>query len=413
VYLTYENRVQNGIISSLKASLSYQQQKEGRQIQKETTNPLTRESDDVHTAGFTLQMNSTFGRHFLTYGTDIYFDEVGSERRTIDPATDSEEVDPRGRYPDGAKYDSYGFYIQDEVRISPRWTMIPGIRYSYFTTCFSIPDSDNQTLSSDDINQSFRAFTGNLGFIYKLTGRMYLNMNVGQAFRAPNLSDISKLGESKGNVYEVPNPDLTPEKMLSVDAGFKLDFNRVKADVSAFYATISDLLASGDATYQGASTIERNDVIYKVKTKQNIGTAFIRGIEAGIHVQCHDHLFFRSNVSSAYGHNLTHDEPVGGIPPLFGLVGLKWQKPIYYIDMFIRFAREQNRLSADDLDDPRIPEGGTPGWYTINFRAGLLIKNIGNLRFTVENILDYNYREHGSGINGPGRNFIASFEVKR
>jgi hemoglobin/transferrin/lactoferrin receptor protein len=79
----------------------------------------------------------------------------------------------------------------------------------------------------------------------------------------------------------------------------------------------------------------------------------------------------------------------------------------------LRFASKQDRLSADDKDDPRIPDGGTPGWQTYNLRAGLKLVNFGDLQFAVENIFDYNYRKHGSGVNGPGRNFILSLELKR
>ncbi|MFQ5865430.1 MAG: TonB-dependent receptor plug domain-containing protein [bacterium] len=114
-----------------------------------------------------------------------------------------------------------------------------------------------------------------------------------------------------------------------------------------------------------------------------------------------------------FGHNSTKNEPIGGIPPTFGLIGIKWSADSYYFDIYTRFATEQGRLSADDRDDPRIPEGGTPGWQTYNFRAGLNLKNLGDLQFAVENIFDYNYREHGSGVNGPGRNLILSLELKR
>lgn len=36
---------------------------------------------------------------------------------------------------------------------------------------------------------------------------------------------------------------------------------------------------------------------------------------------------------------------------------------------------------------------------------------LARLRVSLENLLDTNYREHGSGINGPGRNFEVSVEM--
>ena len=81
--------------------------------------------------------------------------------------------------------------------------------------------------------------------------------------------------------------------------------------------------------------------------------------------------------------------------------------------MYTRFAGKQDRLSADDLDDPRIPAGGTPAWQTVNLRAGIGLFNGTYFQFSIENIFDVNYREHGSGVNGPGRNFVFSFEFRR
>ncbi|MCP4413026.1 MAG: TonB-dependent receptor, partial [Gammaproteobacteria bacterium] len=78
---------------------------------------------------------------------------------------------------------------------------------------------------------------------------------------------------------------------------------------------------------------------------------------------------------------------------------------------YMRFASKQERLSLDDLDDPRIPIGGTPAWKTFNFRSGYnLTKNI-SIQAAIENILDYNYREHGSGINAPGRNLVFGLRI--
>ncbi len=72
--------------------------------------------------------------------------------------------------------------------------------------------------------------------------------------------------------------------------------------------------------------------------------------------------------------------------------------------------KSNGRLSADDLDDPRIPEHGTPGWYTVNARMQWDVSRLLQLQVAMENILDQLYREHGSGVNGPGRNFIVGIQ---
>lgn len=412
MYLTYENNLQNKLVTSLRATISYHRQEEGREQQQNSTSPLTKEKDDVHTIGLSLQLNSIFRQHLLTYGADMYLDHVFSERFFIDTENGTSEKDIRGRYPDGSKYNSFGLFLQDEIRMTPEWRVIPGIRFSHFTTHFTIPTDPTAAVQLGDIKQNFQSLTGSLGVIRKLTSQIFFNVNIGQAFRAPNLSDITKLGESKGNTYEVPNPNLVPEKMLNFDMGLKFNSQRLKATASVYYAMITDLLASAETTVNGSPTIELNENTYKVKTKKNIGNAFIRGFEASIDYPFHPHLSLHANVSTTYGQNTTNNEPVGGIPPTFGLIGMKWSRETMIVDLYMRIASKQDRLSADDMDDTRIPAGGTPGWYTINFRSGFHLRHSAKLQLAVENILDTNYREHGSGVNGPGRNFIVSLEVK-
>ena len=41
----------------------------------------------------------------------------------------------------------------------------------------------------------------------------------------------------------------------------------------------------------------------------------------------------------------------------------------YSLEAFLRGAAQQDRLSAADLADPRIPNRGTPSWATLNLRA--------------------------------------------
>ncbi len=109
--------------------------------------------------------------------------------------------------------------------------------------------------------------------------------------------------------------------------------------------------------------------------------------------------------------NLTDAEPLTGIPPLHGLVGVRWKAKRHWFEAYSRFAMPQERLSSEDKKDLRIPEGGTPGWWTINLRSGMRLSERVSIRFAVGNLLDRNYREHLSGFNAPGRNFVIAVQV--
>lgn len=63
-------------------------------------------------------------------------------------------------------------------------------------------------------------------------------------------------------------------------------------------------------------------------------------------------------------------------------------------------------------DTQRIPPGGTPGYATLNLRTGYDWKGKVKVVAAVENLLDEDYRIHGSGYNQPGRNFKLSLEYR-
>jgi outer membrane receptor protein involved in Fe transport len=279
-----------------------------------------------------------------------------------------------------------------------------------FRTEFTLP---NDPVFTGPVALDFHSLTGNLGIVHRLLPGLFLDANARQGFRAPNLSDLTKLGESKGQTYEVPNPGLKPEGVFSVDFGVKTGMVRLRAEASVYSAWISDLIASADALYLGSSQIEVNEEIFKVKSKTNTGKAVIRGVELSCSYLIVRGLSVSGTVTGTIGENRTLDEPVGGIPPVFGRIGIRWA-PVEPLstEWYVRFAGRQNRLSSDDKDDPRIPSGGTPGWMTVNGRILWNRKDRVVLEAALENILDENYREHGSGINGPGRNFVFSIQIK-
>ena len=74
------------------------------------------------------------------------------------------------------------------------------------------------------------------------------------------------------------------------------------------------------------------------------------------------------------------------------------------LEPFILFAGEQDRLSPRDINDPRINPEGTPGWATLNVNLDWQASNTFTLGLKLENLADKDYREHGSGIDAPGRN---------
>ena len=96
------------------------------------------------------------------------------------------------------------------------------------------------------------------------------------------------------------------------------------------------------------------------------------------------------------------------------MVGLRkrWDNGRSWLDVYTWLVDQQDRLAARDISDVnRIPPGGTPGFVTLNARLGLLLTDYQRISLNVENLLDEQYRVHGSGSDGAGINAVLSYEL--
>jgi len=82
----------------------------------------------------------------------------------------------------------------------------------------------------------------------------------------------------------------------------------------------------------------------------------------------------------------------------------------WWINLEWQAARKQDRLSACYKDDNRIPTGGTPGWNIFNVNTSYEIRFI-KVNLSLQNLLNQDYRFHGSGVNGYGRSALLSVMV--
>ncbi|UCE17443.1 MAG: TonB-dependent receptor [Gemmatimonadota bacterium] len=390
-------------IEVLRATISYHRQNEGRKKRKEGETLLTVEEDNTRTLGIGIQLNSSLGRrHRLTYGVEAYRDDIGSERRDTEVETGLSES-KRSRYPDGSSFQSYAVYVQDEVSILPNVSVSVGGRYS----CFGLK-ADLQDSTFGAIDAATDAVTGSFGAVYGLTHHVNVTLSIAQAFRTPNVDDETTFGDFHAGI-EVPSPGLNPEKSITYEIGLKVRSRSLSGAVAAYVTELDDLIDREPSTYHGSPTLDGEQVWRKV----NINEARIKGFEA------HGEWFVVPSWS-LFGHftwtsgrDLSRDEPLRRIPPAFGFLGVQWS-PLQrrlWVECFSRFATRQDKLSADDEADVRIPIGGTPGWITHNIRAGFHVTDVVRASVGLENILDKAYREHGSGIDGPGRCFIVSSEI--
>ncbi|MHB8938171.1 MAG: TonB-dependent receptor plug domain-containing protein [Thiobacillus sp.] len=389
-YLEYQSRHDEAAtISGMKLNISFNRQKEGEEIVKVSTPTVeTREITEVKTLGVTTQFTSKLGRaQRLTYGFDYYRDRYNTSKSSIDLTTGATTSVMPGT-PDGAKYESWGLYLQDEVRFSDRLEAILGARYAHFEADGAI--GVNQLSLSDG------ELTSSINGLYRLAPHWNLVAGLAQGYRAPNMEDFFGRVDF---VTEIPNTQLTPEHSLNKEIGIKYYSPRTSGDFYLFHTTYDDL-------------IDRVTVTPGVTQRQNIQRALIKGAEVGVKHSFSDRWSATGNLTYTWGQDRDTQQPLRRIPPLNGSLHLRYAPDDHsWYEVYSLFADRQDRLSSGDLSDPRIPIGGTPGYGTLNFKAGFKPAKRQDLLVSLENLTDVQYKSHGSGIYAPGLNLAVTWRL--
>ena len=189
--------------------------------------------------------------HSLSYGFEIYHDTVESERERMVLATGALSERP-SRFPDGSTMQWVGVYVADRWSPTPRFDFTAGARFTrYQIDLPAVINGIGVRMSPDDIS-------GNLGALFRVTDALNLVANVGRGFRPPNVFDLGTFG-ARGNRFNIPNPDLEPESVVTADLGFKYASDRWRAEVMAFRSDYHDKITqvlTGDIDANGRLIVQ-------------------------------------------------------------------------------------------------------------------------------------------------------------
>ena len=419
LYIQFHAQNIDSFISSIRAGVSYHHQWETQH--RIVSNGSQRfASFDVHTVGLFLHLESETPIGLLAYGFEYYHDSVSSgETRSNEPA-------PRIQGPigDDASYDLLGIYIQDTIKPHEIIDLIIGGRFTYAraeANRVHNPQQNAITSTPLMLEDDYMAFTGSArGVIHVVPETVNLFGGVSQGFRAPNLSDISSSRSSQSGIFESSALGLDPEHYITFEAGVKVKHEQFGGQAAYFYTIIDDMIVRGPT---GATTGGTPDET--IVRAVNAGDGYVHGVELeGYWIFCENFTAF-GNFTWMEGEvdtflNVSDPStlvrgPLSRVQPITGLIGLRFDEPDrkWWIETTLGFAFEQDQLAPGGEDDTqRIPPGGTPGYVVWSIRGGVKVCKNFTLFVGVENITNENYRVHGSGVNGPGRNFILGGEFK-
>jgi hemoglobin/transferrin/lactoferrin receptor protein len=391
----HAQNIDSPLFDTFRASLSWQEASEVEDRIR-SNNAQSLRGFDVGTLGLWAQFESDSPIGRLTYGLDYYRDSISSFASN-NPI--------QGPVADDSTYDLLGLFIQDQIDLTDRLHLSLGARFTYAAADADKVQDPTNPANTIQLSDEWTDLTGSARLVYDLIpDHLNLFAGVSQAFRAPNIEDLTSLNISLSGQQAIPSPGLDPEHYLVYEVGSKLQTDRIAFETAFFYYDISDAITTsltGD-TLGGLPTV----------AKSNAGSGFMQGIEMGTAWEFMDQFTLFGNIAYVDG-DVDGDYP-SKIPPIHGQVGIRWEAPQkkFWAEVQGVFAGQGDRLSASDrTDTQRIPPGGTPSWAILNLRAGWRVIDQVEIFGAIENVADANYRVHGSGSNSPGRNFIAGVQV--
>ena len=413
-YVRVADQGRDGVVSGYSLTFSFQQADEDFLRTRMSGVNTRKEMDrtEVNTVGAALAMESDVAGGTLVYGVDYYGDSIDSSRRDLrtDPngVVVSDEMKVQGPVGDDANYDLLGVYAQQRLQVSSDVELTLGGRYTYAAADIGVlDDGAGNPISAD---RSWDEATFNLRALYTIDEQMSLYGGASQAFRAPNVADLSALKSSRTDQIATGSLDVNAENFITYEIGSRYRGQDVSLSGSVFYTDMSDAI-----TRLPIGTVPVTNEVITASTNGSDGYLWGGEIEGAwrfsedftasgfvAYVDGEADTFPTDQLTSVR-------EPVGRLMPLTGSLALRWQArhSSFWLGARVTAASRADRLnSADRGDTSRIPPGGTPSYVHLMLNGGYQASD--NLEFflTLDNVTDIDYRVHGSGVNEPGINAI-------
>ena len=408
----------NTLFDNMHVTLALQNFEESRIDRKFGSSLVRNKTENVNMLSANIDFdNSISGRTTMYYGFESVFNKIGSIANSSDNGISESIVT---RYPNGSKYWSNAGYLNFQINSTSKTTIVFGVRYNQINIEAQLDTSFYKIPELAKINQNFGALTGSAGIAHRPGMGWQLNLNLSSGFKAPNIDDIAKVFDSQPGNVVVPNPDLKPEYLYSVDGLIEKKIGgkeEVSVQVSGFYSYLIDAMVQRPVEINGVDSIYYEGELSQMESIVNTGSAFITGASLGFKAKISSSWIFNGNITYTYGkdgegYNLRH------VTPVFLSSHLIYQFKKLRIDAYVNYNGQlaNKRMAPVELDKPHLyvlDDNGNlyaPSWYTVNLKSSLAISEKWLVNFGIENLTNQRYRAYSSGIAGPGLNLIGSLK---
>lgn len=308
-----------------------------------------------------------------------------------------------------------GIYAKDDYLLNENLVLNGGLRYDYILSHIGktrgsneakIPGTSAALDKADSIKDS--QITGSLGAVYFLNDIFSVSADISHNFKAATPLQMMEMTPA-GNINDstIPNTNLKNETSQTYELSFRYNDNTNYASITAFRTNYNDMITL---------------VNTKPKQNQNIGKAYVQGIELQVNANFDD---FKADLVASLldTKDKTNDKYLSFVAPLSVKIGLS------YDTKFANFGFKERIYGAKkhiDETQERKTGGFAMSDIYADIKLGSFIDNAKDMFLTVgiDNIFDkkgvnpttYEDLSYPRSITNPllepGRNFYAKFRYE-
>ena len=341
------------------------------------------------------------------------------------------ETATKARYSDsGATTQMHSVFAQGIYKMAKTGTVIQGgVRVSKYSLEALFSKANPWKLPYQSISFATTTPSYDLGLTQQLKKGLLLKASVNQAYRNPNVDDMTKVFDSKpGAKLLVPSADLKAERSTTVDLGVLWRKDRSFAiEAGVFSSAVKNLLLDQPGTLNGEDSLMYDGRLTPVYQLKNVALGEISGMYLNAKVRLVKDLWFSGSLTQTKGiyrlNDAAAEQPLDHIPPVYGQASLRWNGKGWFAETQCLFngmkkaedyssSGEDNQelqpIGLADINGDGKADGFNPAWQCWNIRGGYQHRSGLTATLAIENVLDLHYRYFASGMSAAGRSVNVS-----
>lgn len=317
-----------------------------------------------------------------------------------------------GEEPDASAFrfpgNNLAFFAEHVFRITPRWSITPGIRFEHIDTKAdgyyykrNIFIADEKIMEEKTNPRSFVLL--GFGSSYKFKNGIELYANISQNYRSINFNDIRVV-----NANAKVDPALKDEDGFNIDAGFRGNYKGwLYADVSVFMLKYNNRIGS-------VFTRDTSFMTYRLRTNvsdsRNVGAEIL--LDGDILKAIRANSGYKLNVYTSFSiidaryintkNTAIADKLVENVPPVVFRSGISFSDPHFNISFQYAYQAKQYSDATNTETTPTAVDGAIPAFSVMDLSVSYKWRHF-TVYTGINNLADEKYfTRRADGYPGPG-----------